>query len=66
MKFLIFEKMNFVENVNSQILELKKIGFINFSKVISLFEIRKIPIFSKILISKKWTLLKILILKWWN
>ena len=66
MKFLIFEKMNFVENVNSQILELKKIGFINFSKVISLFEIRKIPIFSKILISKKWTLLKILILKFWN
>ena len=66
MKFLIFEKMNFVENVNSQILELKKIGFINFSKAISLFEIRKISIFSKILISKKWTLLKILILKWWN
>ena len=66
MKFLIFEKMNFVENVNSQILELKKIGFINFSKVISLFEIRKIPIFSKIFISKKWTLLKTLILNWWN
>ena len=53
MKFLIFEKMNFVENVNSQLMELKLIEFIHFLKVILLFQVRKISIFSKILISKK-------------
>ena len=58
--------MNFVENINSQMMELKLIEFIHFLKVILLFQVGKIPIFSKILISKKWTLLKMLILNWWN